>query len=358
MKPLTVAVLSSLLVLGCDPLGTKKEEQEESARQAAESRRQVEQRDSFARAMTEFANGRLKIVQDRMTALTRDLDEWRADVDKISAIIQRMRGEKTAQGKEPNLETSLLNLLRNPEVNALARKCLAADFTGVQGEYIERVREAREAEADYRKARTKSEENYDAMIKEAKKWVNATAEQREAEIARIRKEIGELEQRRAEQHKNFQELTRKTMVGNVALERERKERITVLERKRGEVDVEIAVKRRQVDLLRNPNAMRGMVSQAANRALSVQSYANTIRQNNLHDIDRYYKPAKTVTDVVAEWSAKTVGKLQNDLSEKVRKAEKELAELMARKTVIQESLLAIPVSDLSELKQIRAKLEK
>ena len=358
-KRVACLLLSAAVFAGCDPFWDSKDDQLALERQRHENvRRERDEQERFARALTEYANGKQKLVKETIGRLEGDIRMLTDDIEKLSRIVALGNAEKSSAGKELPRETKLLHLLRNPEVNGLAKKYLAADFVLQQHEFIDRVRDARVDEGRYRKALSQSDATYTEALKESRKWVNATKEQRDAEISRLKSELSSWERRRAEYHKNLHDMERKALVGNVSQERERRERLEVIGRKIEDADREISRKRGQIDLLRDPNANAGMEGRAAQRKQDVQRQANYQRENELHTIDRYYKPKATVVEVVIETSKQTVEKLQGTMAGKRQTAEKELADAKRKEVEIKECLLAIPVSNMTELKALRAKMEK
>ena len=360
MKRIACLFLLAGLVAGCDPFGTSsKNEQLALERQRQEDIRQErEEHERFAKALTEYANGRQKLVKETIGRLEGDARALKDDIEKLSKIIVSGGKEKDSAGKELPIETKLLRLLRNPEVNDLAKKYLSVDFVLLQHEFVDRVRDARTDESRYRKALAQSDATYSESLKESQKWVNATKEQREAEIVRVQKEVGSWENRRGSYQKSFQELSKKTLAGNLSKERERREKMDILERKIRDADDEIVRKRRQIDFLKSPAENASMESRAAQQKQNVQSQANSQRDRELSTIDRYYKPKATVAEVVSETSKKTIEKLQGAMAAKSQAAEKELADAKRKEIEIRECLLAIPVSSRDELKALRTKIEK
>lgn len=359
MKRTTCLLLLTVLAAGCDRFGDPKNKQLALERQRQEDvRREQEDLERFAKGLTEYANGRQKIVKETIGRLEGDARALRDDVEKLSKIIVSGGEERDSAGKELPIETKLLRLLRNSEVNDLAKKYLSADFVLLQNEFVDRVRDARADEARYRKALALSDATYSDSLKESQKWVNATKEQREAEIVRVQGEIGSWESRRGSYQKSFQELSKKTLAGNLSKERERREKMAILERKIYDADREILRKRDQIDFLRNPSANAGLESRAAERKQNVQSQANMQRDRELSTIDRYYKPKATVVEVVTEISKRTIERLQGAMAGRSQATEKELADAKRREVEIRECLLAIPISNMTELKALRTKIEK
>ena len=76
------------------------------------------------------------------------------------------------------------------------------------------------------------------------------------------------------------------------------------------------------------------------------------------DIDLRLKPKIALVDVVSEYEAKTIGLLRSTLLGKIASAEKDAKVLMDKMNAIDEFLLSIPVTDLPELMQRKAKLDR
>lgn len=360
MKHITcLFLLTVFAAAGCDPFGNSQNEQLALERQRQEDvRREREEQEKFAKALAEYANGKQTLIKETIGRLEGDVRVLKDDIEKLSKVIAAGDEEKDSSGKVLSLETKLLRLLRNPEVNDLAKKYLSSDFVLLQNEFVDRVRNARADESRYRKALSQSDATYSEALKESQKWVNSTKEQREAEISRLQGEIGSLERRRVDYQKTLHDLEKKVLVGNISQERERRERLAVIGQKITDADYEISRKRRQVDFLRNPTANAGMESRAAQQKQNVQSQANNQRDRELYTIDRYYKPKVTVAGVVSETSRKTIEKLQGAMAEKSQTAERELADAKRKEVEIKECLLAIPVSNMTELKALRTKMGK
>ena len=111
-----------------------------------------------------------------------------------------------ADGAELKYETRLLRLLKSADVNTLAEEHLAGGFSGMVSTYVERVREARAAEANYAAAVRDADRIYGASIEETKKWANMSKQQRETEISRLKKELSSLESQRKRLLKDYKDV--------------------------------------------------------------------------------------------------------------------------------------------------------
>lgn len=360
MKSIIIIPLVAAIVAGCDPFGSSEREELERERQYQERVRQqeLEEKEQFAKGLMDYAKGKEALATETITRLESDLKAAKDDISGFSRIISASDAEKDSKGNPLSPEMKLLNLLRNTEMNELAKKYLSQDFSLVQGPFIDRVKEARASESRYRKALAQSDEVFSATLNDSQKWLTASKKQRDDEIARLQREINSLSRQRDDYQKSLRGLTKNTMVGHSSSERERRERLSVLEQKMKDAEEQILTKRQQIDHLRNPDSATSIESDATLRMQNAQRRADEQRANEQSNINRYYKPKETVADVVADVSGKTVSKLQDAMSVKCQGVEKALAENNGKRLMIKEYILAIPVSSMSELKALRSKLEK
>ena len=373
-----VLVPLALFLAGCDMdvTGEKRAErmrEAEEREQAAKTQRETEaQRD----AMTKFATGKRQFFKTRLAEVSGERDALRADLKTLTTVVADAMAEKDAQGKELKYESKVLRILKNPEVNALAAKHLASDFSGVVATYIERVRDARAADARYAAAVENTESIYNAGVEETKKWSEMSQKQREAEVARLQKEIRNLEADRERLLKNYKNVTRSensrvtttlrsganrsstTLMSDSDKNQQRNDAVAVYERRVSDLEDQIVVKRNQIDQLRNPNEVNRQADRALVAAQRRQMDAVNTRRSALADINRQMKPKKSLTDTVAEFEADTVGKLRKTLSDKIAVFEKEAAALKDKVAMADEILLGIPLYDLAELRKQRQRLEK
>ena len=183
--------------------------------------------------------------------------------------------------------------------------------------------------------------------------------QREGEIARLRKEIKELEATREQLLlKGTKVVTRHSMLGGRRQEIERNESADVAERRVSDIERQITVKRDQIDYLTSPDVMNKQANRALYAAQNRQRDAVDARSRALWDIDRQLKPKKSLTDTVAEFEESTISKLRKALSGKIAALEKEEKEFKEKVAMADEILIAIPLYDLGELRRQRQRLEK
>ena len=346
---------------GCDfdLIGEKGEERKREAEERAQEAKAQRDLEAQRDAMTKFANGKRQFFRARLSEVSEEKSVLRADLEKFTKVVSDAMSECDAQGKERKYESKILRILKDPGVNVLATKHLASDFSSVVATYIERVRDARAAGAEGAAAMESTEATYNAGIEETKNWSKMSHRQREGEIARLQKEIKELETARKnlllKENKN---VTRHSMLGGRRQEIERNESSNVAERRVSDIENQIAVKRNQIDYLRNPEAMNRQANRALDAAQRRQMDAINARRSALSDINRQLKPKKSLVETVAEFEESTIGKLRKTLSDKIAVLEKEEKALKEKVVMADEILLAIPLYDLGELRRQRQRLEK
>ena len=356
------------LVVGCfaccfpgcdfDPMGEKRDERRREAEERAQEAKTQRETESQRDAMLKFATAKRQFFKTRLSEVVEEKNALHADLNKLTTMVSTAMAEKDAQGKERKYESKVLHILKDPEINALAAKYLASDFSGVVATYIERVREARAADAKYIAAVERTEEIYNAGIEETKKWSAMSKRQREGEMVRLRKEIKELEKNRDRVLKDGKNITRHSMVGGGRQNAERFETAQIVNRRIVDVERQIEIKRRQIDYLTNPDVMNNQASRALQAAQNRQENAVDARSRALSDIDRRLKPKKSLTDTVAEFEESTTTKLRKMLSGKIAALDKEEKEFKEKVAMADEILIAIPLYDLGELRRQRQRLEK
>lgn len=371
------AVCVACFLSGCDfdPLGEKGEERKREANERAQEAKSQRELEAQRDAMTKFANGKRQFFKARLSEVSEEKSVLRADLDKFTKVVSNAMSENDEHGKERKYESKVLRILKNSEVNALATKHLASDFSSVVATYIERVREARAADAKYTAAMESTEAIYNAGIEETKNWSKMSHRQREGEIARLQKEIKELENSRERILNEYKNVTRnensrattsmrgggnRYLVASDSRDKnqQRNDAVQVYERRVSDIENQVAVKRNQIDYLRNPEAMNRQANRALDAAQRRQMDAINARRSALSDINRQLKPKKSLVETVAEFEESTIGKLRKTLSDKIAVVEKEEKTLKEKVAMADEILLSIPLYDLGELRRQRQRLEK
>jgi len=355
MKNIFIALsaFSVVLIAGCDRLfdnGSKEKAAAEARREAQVVR---EETTDFRANMEKFVAGKIEIVTANCAEATKRHWEVRKDVDDFAAASAKIMGEKKPDGTEMAWESRHLRLLRDKKVNELAVKYLAGDFSAAAARFIENVKAAMQEERRYFDAIRSTDSAYADNLKETSKWANSTVEQREGEIRKLNDEIYRLESSRKDLLIEIEKFSRGKLVGGVQQERERKDHLGALNYRLKDMDNEIRKKRAQVDKIRQPEQNQGIERKAVSESVNVQRRVTDNRRLAMDDINRYLKPKKMVSDVVAECEKDTTGRLQAALSEQLVAARHEEESLKRMVTSLKEAKLAIPVSDLAELQRIR-----
>ncbi len=357
MKSIVYVAILAAIVLG-GVWQWRRASEAKRAEQAQEQRLQGEQKaseDQQRVALTAYANALRQHCETKMKTGERDLMELKADSKQMSEICSKIMDERDSRGTPLKYEVKILHVLENSDLNALALKHVGTDFTSIKAEFCERVRVARAAEEKYEAAVKEVDATYAETVKTAGNWGKMSSEQRNAEISRLRKEISQLEAKREKELKSFKSLS------NMHLNNKRRERAdheAVIRDRIADTENQIVKKREQIDYLQSPNETSRIEANAVTRAQSEQYTATSRRQTAMYDIDRRLKPKTALVDVVSEYEAKTMGLLRSTLLGKIASAEKDTKVLMDKMNAIDEFLLSIPVTDLPELMQRKAKLDR
>ena len=375
VKSMIALASSAILFAGCDidPMGDKREERKRATEERAQEERARQELESQRAAMTKYATGKRQMFQSRLSEIQQTEKSLRSDLTTLTTIIDNTMTDKDANGKDRKYETKVLRILKNAEVNALASKYLASDFSGIVATYVERVREAREAEAKYAAAVRDVDEIYNANIEETKKWAKMTHQQRENEINRLRKEIADLESQRERARNEYKDISNRSAIKDLSRHNasgrnrasamgateimQRSETKDILDGKLRDIEYQLDVKRNQIDYLMSPDSQNKLVNRTAVATQTRQTDAINTRRNAMLDIDRRLKPKKSVTDVIAEFEADTIGKLRKTISDKIAALDGEVSSLKEKIALADEIILAIPLYDQGEIKRQRQKLE-
>ena len=338
----------------------QKKVQEEMAERAMEQRRIEEKKEAEDRQRAElktFAEGMRKHYADEKKIAEQELKTLRADSAKFSEVVSTIMAEKDAKGEDQKYETKLLHILKHADVNAFALKYLGSDFAGATAEFIARVREAYDAEKKYANAVKSVDAAYDETMKRAGEWAKMTAAQRDAELARLNREISRLEARRTREQQEYKNISKLYIKGDEHMQREHAARERVIRHRLEDVDNEITKRRSQIDLLRHPESVSRVEAKMTEQAQREQYRANDNRRQVMNDIDRRLKPKKSLVDIVAGVEANTVGKIRTAIAGKVAEREKGIKEITEKLSAVEEFLLAVPVDSLQELNRRKAKLK-
>ena len=347
-------------LVGCDidPLGEKADARRHEAKEREERELVRKETEQQRDAMSKYAVGKKKNVSARIEALKKEETELRSDAARLTSEMEKFREAKDSKGNDLKYESKLLRTLKAPIINELATKHLATDFSADTGTYIERVREAREAEAQYTAAKREVDEMYKANIEETKKWAAMTTQQRASEIARLNKELTQLERRRESIIMEQRTTTKHSILNGPRGEAERYEKAYTQNLKLQDIDTQIRTKRGQLDVLTSPKTQQSLADRTTYDAQWHQSRANSARESAMYDIDKRLKPKKSVLDVVVEFEEATIGKLRKTLTEKISKVEGESKSQRDKLAAIEDAILQIPVSDLADLKRIMTVLDR
>ena len=326
-----------------------------------EAYRRVED-DRQREAMTTFANGLLQNCAERKKTKEKALSDLRGDVTKLSAAVSSCgTGNDGGEGKR---DVKILRILSNPDVNALALKHLGSDFAGIKDSFAMRIEEALAAEEKYNAAIKEVESTFATNAQEAAGLTKKTMAQREVEMNRLRGDLRTLEKRRNLLQEEYRSNSAKfptnprSVASQVRSSELKGDNVVVLQSKIRDLDAEIDKKRRQIDGLTTPDAIRKFESDMLRDAQTVQKNAYIYRDQVVREIDRRLKPKVSSTAVISELEGKSIEKLRSVLATKIGECEKSIAALTEKIAAIEEFRISIPVSDVKDLVQRKEKLRQ
>lgn len=326
---------------GCDFFGSEAKKVEIIRLEQQQAVRVASEKKDAEAALRAYIEGRCNLAADEHAAVTAKLAELTNDVARLEAAMAAAAA--TSNGEELSFEVRLLRILKSETVGAMAQKYLSTGFSVQREAFVAKVREARAAEKEYRDAVSQCLSAFDAKVGDSTGWVTTSKDQRDAEVARLRREIAELERQRT--------VTRRAMVGSKSQERERKEKID-------DFDIEIKRKRQQIDAMRNPDESRRLESRAAAERQSAYNRANDVKREELRNIDRRLKPKITVMDIATKVEAETLGALRKAVDDLRHALSGREQELSGKLRLAKELLLEVSVSDMAGLQNLKLRATK
>ena len=344
MKTMAVILVASCLV-GCDFFGAdeRRAEAQRLKQQRQEQESMAVERKSNAEALESYVANRCRMIDTKLIALTNTLTGLQLDANALENACAKVAKGVDKDGKELSYEVRVLRMLKDETVNRLALKYLSSGFVFQAEEFIAKVRDIRAAEAKYQQAVKKSEDAYDASLSASKGWVGGSKSQRDSELSRLRKEIADLERLR--------QATRRELVASGSQRREWQNKMADYER-------EIAKKRSQIDCLRNPDFNRRIEARAANERHQLQRRAADAKETELREIDYRLKPKVSVIKTAEEVNAATIGKLRAEIASRIDGLLTERTKWERKIEIAREIEVAIPVSDLGELKRLKDRVDR
>jgi hypothetical protein len=365
MKTIVVLATLAVLVGGCDRFGRsrsgRRPAQTEGGQErlaeagASESKSAGEVRDLAASVKAVCADKRRRF-EEFVKSKRQELAPVCADLESLSKQVAAAMEKKSASGKDVQYEHKLLEAMKDKTVNELAVKYLGGDFSSVREDFIKQVRDTSSAEERYRKALAEADAAHSDVAVARKKLEGQTRDQQKAEISRLRKEISDLEKRWAAVHKDVNNLTKHSMVGDARAKQERRDRQEVLDNRLRDIQDEILRKRKQVDVLTSPGNAVAIEQRAMKETQWLQRSADNNHEMRLMDIERRMKPKRFLSDVLPEFESKTIGKLRAAIVAKKDALEAEIAKCDGKIREIESIETSLPLAEARELQEFRKKL--
>ena len=357
-----IASMAMLMLSGCDDLlapkaaDAQREEKEQMERMERECARAKQEKEKLASAIRTAAAEKKKAAEVRMAEYATEKTDLQTDLDSLSKAVTEAMSKRSDSGEEAKNEVKALNVLKDETVNALAVKYLGGNFSSYCEKFIRQVREGRADDARYRKAIEDADAIHSSAISDVKDWYDKTRDQRDSEIARLRREITSLESQRRSVRKDVANLTKHKMIGSLRQERERRERGFVLQHKMDDLDSEITKKRMQVDHLTHPDNSSATEYRAGDRAQIIRRQADYEHRRRLIDIERTMKPKRSVADIVSECEISTFGKLRETMAARIAKVEDDESACRKKIAALDSIQTSIPLATVQELNTFRKRL--
>lgn len=335
--------LSFFFLAGCDRASEKREQIEMLRLEECRAERIAKEKQIAVESLKAYIKGRCKLVFEDMEGVSNALAVVEGDVARLEEAVAAATVESKRGETAPPYEQQILNVLKDANVNALAKKYLASGFAAQKEAFVGRVREALNAQKAYRDAVAKSEAAFEEKVGHSKDWSKDTRERRQAEIQRLKKEIVDLEKK--------QVAVRKGLQGSRTMARENAD-------KRREYEDEVWRKRRQLEALQNPDHVRYQEDRSANDQIWLRDKARGVMERELFEIDRRLKPRVSVVDIVREVEEQTLGSLRKAMQERKKSLSDRASELATQVKTVKELQLELLVCSATELNRLRQRLDK
>lgn len=366
MKKVTNIMMVGILALfaGCDDVlsglftGSNQEAKEQERELRLQREQEERDKENLAQNLTVAIRTKKKDLDKTISNLEKEATELDKDLATLSSEVAKAMDEKTANGKEEKYEMKILHAMRNPEISGLALKYIGNDLSSMAAEFIEKGKVARKEESRYRKAIQDADENYDKAIGETKNWTEDTRKQREQEIERLRSEIAHLQHKQAGIRKDIEKMTKYTLGGSRDQELDRNNKAAVLYNKISDCDAEISKKRRQLDVLTNPDYVAKLESKTNNDTQHARRNAAYNHDQQLRDIKRNMQPSKGIVEIAKEYEEASLGKIRDAINKKLAETKEVIEVSKASCKLLQEMELKIPVSSLQDLETLRKEFMK
>ena len=350
MKVSAVALIASMAFPGCDQIEEimKRKEQERSL--AVESPAPVREEDTTPKppkknecaALLHYVETKLRIVGSEEAACNAEIVALQEDRVKLS---KRIGDVTDAALKDQNGTgaSTLLLLLKDGEINALALKYLENDFAVIRSEFAEKVRVAQENERRYRTGLANNQAESEKRVTDSRKKVEREYQRNVAEVNRLRREIDAAE-------KKLKTLQMSPPPGGRTYDQQRR----IHQQK---------VQHQERDLARmklNLDRLESMVRMSADRRTVEQTRAESVRDRRFED-DKAEKTAKNIVPVdaiVDEYRARTINRLDETLHARRQDADRRQKRMASKILYLASVTNGLEKLDAQALTGVRADIDR
>jgi len=350
MKVSAVALIASMAFPGCDQIEEimKRKEQERSL--AVEAPAPVREEDPTPKppqknecaALLHYVETKLRIVGSEAASCNAEVAALQEDRIRLSKRIGDVT-DAALQDKNGTGASTLLLLLKDGEINALALKYLENDFAAVRSEFAEKVRVAQQNERRYRTGLSHNQAESEKRVADSRKKVEREYQRNVAEVKRLRREIEAAE-------KKLKTLQMSAPPGGRTYDQQRR----IHQQNVQHQEHDLARMKQNLDRLETALRM------SANRRTVEQTRAESVRDRRIED-EKAEKSAKDIVPVEAivdEYRARTINRLDEMLH--ARRQDADLRQKwMASKILYLESVTnGLEKLDSQALTEVRVDIDR
>ena len=350
MKVSAVALAACMAFPGCDQIEQimKRKEQERSL--AVEPPAQVRDDNTLPKppkknesaVLVHYVETKLRMLGSEEATCSAEIAALREDRVKLSARIGDVTDAVLKDTNGTGASTLLL-LLKDSEINALAMKYLENDFAAIRSEFAEKVRVAQQNERRYRAELSRNQAESEKRIADSRKKAEQEYQRNVAAANRLRREIEMAE-------KKLRTLQASAPPGGRTYDQQRRVH-------------QQNVQHQERDVARmklNLDRLESMLRTSATRRAEEQTRVESVRDRRLED-EKAAKSAKDIVPVdviVDEYRARTINRLDETLHARHQDADRRQKRMASKILYLQSVTNGLEKLDSQALTEVRADIDR
>lgn len=301
--------VSSLLlgaaVVGCDAVndyipmtnGKTAAREHERRSQEREAAAEREQTDGERTALRQHIGAHCRILESRLSACKQKIAEAKTDRETLGARIRELSSATDENGRTPERNAVLSNLLSDDKVNALAAKYMDYDFRMIRLEYIEAMRTANGDVRRRNEALSRNQADYEKSLADSGSDTDQARLSERKSAADIQRAIAALEREEKELKRSI------SMSSAVRTVRDLKER------ELRDVSDRLRRLKLEYDEVRTSRGSNRAISEVARQANAARENAQRQKERADDRVVRLFAGIRDPKEITSECEARTIGAL-------------------------------------------------